>query len=160
LPRQSVVTQSHSSHSTSPHSNYPDGNSNPSDFQIARDVQYLTPYQDPSPSSLSPLSQFKRADLFSLPDSSMPPSAVYSPEPRSATSSENSPPGSAEAWTPSSKGPSVEPQRRGRPRREKPHIELAPDQPPTTQGKARSRVYVACVQWCVPSHNHDTVSDC
>ncbi|KAF9454801.1 hypothetical protein P691DRAFT_716672 [Macrolepiota fuliginosa MF-IS2] len=31
-------------------------------------------------------------------------------------------------------------------RREKPHIELAPDQPPTTQGRPRARVYVACVQ--------------
>lgn len=32
-------------------------------------------------------------------------------------------------------------------RREKPHIELAPDQPPTTQGRPRARVYVACLQW-------------
>lgn len=32
-------------------------------------------------------------------------------------------------------------------RREKPRIELAPDQPPTTQGKPRARVYVACLQW-------------
>ncbi|KAF8189129.1 hypothetical protein K438DRAFT_1593593 [Mycena galopus ATCC 62051] len=31
-------------------------------------------------------------------------------------------------------------------RREKPRIELAPDQPPTTQGKPRARVYVACIQ--------------
>lgn len=37
-------------------------------------------------------------------------------------------------------------------RREKPRIELAPDQPPTTQGKARARVYVACVQWWVHRH--------
>lgn len=34
-------------------------------------------------------------------------------------------------------------------RREKPRIELAPDQPLTTQGKPRTRVYVACVQWYV-----------
>ncbi|KAF9568802.1 hypothetical protein CPC08DRAFT_624611 [Agrocybe pediades] len=33
-----------------------------------------------------------------------------------------------------------------KPRREKPRIALAPDQPPTTQGKPRARVYVACVQ--------------
>ncbi|RDB17928.1 hypothetical protein Hypma_000681 [Hypsizygus marmoreus] len=33
-----------------------------------------------------------------------------------------------------------------KPRREKPRIELAPDQPPTTQGKPRARVYVACLQ--------------
>ena len=32
-------------------------------------------------------------------------------------------------------------------RREKPRIELAPDQPLTTQGKPRARVYVACIQW-------------
>lgn len=34
-------------------------------------------------------------------------------------------------------------------RREKPRIALAPDQPPTTQGKPRARVYVACLQWQV-----------
>ncbi|PPQ66262.1 hypothetical protein CVT24_007280 [Panaeolus cyanescens] len=33
-----------------------------------------------------------------------------------------------------------------KPRREKPRIELAPDQPFTTQGKPRARVYVACIQ--------------
>ena len=33
----------------------------------------------------------------------------------------------------------------------KPRIELAPDQPPTTQGKSRARVYVACLQWFVSS---------
>lgn len=32
-------------------------------------------------------------------------------------------------------------------RREKPKIELAADQPLTTQGKPRARVYVACLQW-------------
>ena len=35
----------------------------------------------------------------------------------------------------------------GRSRRDKPRLELAPDQPLTTQGKQRTRVYVACVQW-------------
>ena len=37
----------------------------------------------------------------------------------------------------------------GRSRREKPRLELASDQPLTTQGKPRMRVYVACVQWWV-----------
>jgi len=32
-------------------------------------------------------------------------------------------------------------------RREKPRLALAPDQPMTTQGKPRARVYVACAQW-------------
>lgn len=34
-------------------------------------------------------------------------------------------------------------------RREKTRIALAPDQPLTTQGKPRARVYVACLQWYV-----------
>lgn len=34
-----------------------------------------------------------------------------------------------------------------RARKEKPYIALAPDQPPTTQGKPRTRVFVACLQW-------------
>jgi hypothetical protein len=36
-------------------------------------------------------------------------------------------------------------------RKDKLRIELAPDQPPTTQGRPRARVFVACVQWYVPS---------
>lgn len=35
-------------------------------------------------------------------------------------------------------------------RRPKHRIELAPDQPLTTQGKPRARVFVACLQWLVP----------
>lgn len=35
-------------------------------------------------------------------------------------------------------------------RKDKTRIELSANQPPTTQGHARTRVYVACVQWCVP----------
>lgn len=38
-----------------------------------------------------------------------------------------------------------------KPRRDKPRIGLAPDQPPTTQGRPRARVFVACVQWYVLS---------
>ena len=37
-----------------------------------------------------------------------------------------------------------------KPRRDKPRIDLAPDQPPTTQGRRRARVFVACLQWYVP----------
>ncbi|KAI0070392.1 hypothetical protein K474DRAFT_1713375 [Panus rudis PR-1116 ss-1] len=39
------------------------------------------------------------------------------------------------------------PSRQTSKRKEKPRIELAPDQPLTTQGKPRARVYVACAQW-------------
>ncbi|KAJ7288164.1 hypothetical protein C8J57DRAFT_1279278 [Mycena rebaudengoi] len=45
----------------------------------------------------------------------------------------------SEAWSPAQSRPRKS-------RREKPRIELAPDQPPTTQGKPRARVYVACLQ--------------
>ena len=38
-----------------------------------------------------------------------------------------------------------------KPRKDKQRIELAPDQPPTSQGRPRARVFVACVQWCAPS---------
>ena len=50
---------------------------------------------------------------------------------------------------PASAKRSTSPQRYSSKRREKPRIELAPDQPLTTQGKPRTRVYVACVQWYV-----------
>ncbi|KAJ6508538.1 hypothetical protein C8R45DRAFT_967748 [Mycena sanguinolenta] len=46
----------------------------------------------------------------------------------------------SEAWSP------TQPTKSRKARREKPRIELAPDQPPTTQGKPRARVYVACLQ--------------
>lgn len=42
--------------------------------------------------------------------------------------------------------------------RERVRINLAPDQPPTTQGKPRERVYVACVQWCVVSRIMESIA--
>lgn len=37
-------------------------------------------------------------------------------------------------------------------RKDKMRIKLSSDQPPTTQGQPRTRVYVACTQWCAPLH--------
>lgn len=37
-----------------------------------------------------------------------------------------------------------------RSRKDKMRIELSADQPPTTQGRQRTRVFVACLQWCAP----------
>lgn len=37
-------------------------------------------------------------------------------------------------------------------RRDKMRLELSADQPPTTQGHRRARVFVACVQWYAPPH--------
>jgi len=50
--------------------------------------------------------------------------------------------------TPAEDEPSATSQQK-KSRRAKPHIDLAPDQPLTTQGKPRARVYVACIQWFV-----------
>lgn len=47
----------------------------------------------------------------------------------------------------SPQSPSFAPEPPRRKPRQKPKIQLAPDQPATTQGKQRKRVYVACVQW-------------
>ncbi|KAJ6525304.1 hypothetical protein DFH09DRAFT_936753 [Mycena vulgaris] len=63
---------------------------------------------------------------------------LSSNQPVSATSLDLSP--DSEAWSPSQQS------RPRKSRREKPRIQLAPDQPPTTQGKPRARVYVACIQ--------------
>jgi hypothetical protein len=35
--------------------------------------------------------------------------------------------------------------------KDKSRIDLAPDQPPTTEGRPRARVFVACLQWYAPS---------
>lgn len=44
-----------------------------------------------------------------------------------------------------------------KPRKDKPRIDLAPDQPPTTQGRARARVFVACFQWYATSPHRDLI---
>jgi hypothetical protein len=47
---------------------------------------------------------------------------------------------------------SASPQPRARkPLKDRPRLDLAPDQPPTTQGRPRARVFVACLQWYAPS---------
>jgi hypothetical protein len=99
---------------------------------------------------LPTLPQIGREDLASTMDTSI---LVhnYSPDPQSsmtASPSTHSSLGDSEAWISSSKKSLSEtPLRPRKTRREKPRIQLAPDQPPTTQGKPRARVYVACIQW-------------
>jgi hypothetical protein len=62
-------------------------------------------------------------------------------------------PKSAGYWSEVEKDITPQSSRSRKPRREKPRIDLAPDQPPTTQGKPRERVYVACLQWYITSFN-------
>lgn len=76
------------------------------------------------------------------------PRSAYPLEPDSAVTapSEHSP--NSEHCSPVRDAPFEAPRPRKQ-RREKPRIELAPNQPPTTQGKPRARVFVACLQWLV-----------
>lgn len=85
-------------------------------------------------------------------------STVTTPSPPSLISSTDGP---EVAWSssllsdsphvglPSSNSTSNQPQPR-KSRKEKLRIELAPNQPPTTQGRPRARVFVACLQWYAP----------
>ncbi|KAJ7189857.1 hypothetical protein GGX14DRAFT_484326 [Mycena pura] len=109
-------------------------NSPPARFQDH--VEYSAPQGLPAMSAgrLSEMSRIDTSAPFTRRDESQP-SGV---QPVSATSVDLS--GDSEAWSP------TQPARPRKPRREKTRIELAPDQPPTTQGKPRTRVYVACLQ--------------
>ncbi|RXW24529.1 hypothetical protein EST38_g1353 [Candolleomyces aberdarensis] len=109
----------------------------------------------------SPLPPLKRPDIsnmgenFSLP----PPHSSYLPETDSSLSAQPARLIESDLWGSGSTTTSSSPQAQPAPsyspseppkpkktRREKPKIALAPDQPPTTQGKPRARVYVACIQ--------------
>jgi hypothetical protein len=90
------------------------------------------------------------ADTSTVTDSN----AGCAPESNSTTTTSscgNSPHRESKQWSNEATQDDHPPPRARKARREKPRIQLAPDQPPTTQGKARSRVYVACVQWYVNS---------
>lgn len=63
--------------------------------------------------------------------------------------SANTPPSASGSSTPDLSAPSEPSMRQRKNRREKPHLRLAPDQPLTTSGTPRARVYVACAQWYV-----------
>ncbi|KAJ7176007.1 hypothetical protein C8R46DRAFT_1080390 [Mycena filopes] len=99
-------------------------------------LEYSMPQSVPSMSG-SRLAEMSRIDTSASQFSRRDPPPM-SAQPPSATSVDLS--GDSETWSP------VQSARPRKSRREKPRIELAPDQPPTTQGKPRARVYVACIQ--------------
>ena len=80
---------------------------------------------------------------FSVDGSPLPPSTRRT---RDSTNSSSRSGGGMEDSRASDGGP-VRTQKKSSRGRERVRIELAPDQPPTTQGKQRERVYVACLQW-------------
>ena len=86
------------------------------------------------------------SDLSSHPDSSTtpsPPSLIPSADGPDSLSPSSFFPDTPDLVPPSSN-------QNRKPRKDKPQIGLAPDQPPTTQGRPRERVFVACVQWFAP----------
>ncbi|KAJ7069638.1 hypothetical protein C8F01DRAFT_1113449 [Mycena amicta] len=102
----------------------------PSPVDAPYDRRYMD-YQGMSSTRLPEMSRIDTQYLRREP-------SLQSAQPLSATSVDMSP--DSEQWSP------TQPARPKKSRREKPRIELAPDQPPTTQGKPRARVYVACLQ--------------
>jgi len=104
----------------------------------------------PSIPSSSHLKRDNLIDTLSMP-TTHPDSSLELNSALTGASSEHS--GDSDFW-PSIKQDvtTPEPSKPRKTRREKPRIELAPDQPPTTQGKPRARVYVACLQWYVVLH--------
>ncbi len=99
-------------------------------------------------SVLSSVSRTQRNQLVlgtgSISVTMQPPQASDEPPSEVSVSAVSS--GGSELWSPVAAECVPNPPRPKK-RREKPRIELAPDQPPTTQGKPRARVYVACIQW-------------
>jgi hypothetical protein len=115
----------------------------------------------------SPLPPLKRPDISNMGENfNLPPShSSYLPETDSHLSAHPARLIESDLWGSGSPTTSSSPQAHPTPsqspsdppkprktRREKPKIALAPDQPPTTQGKPRARVYVACIQWSVFSY--------
>ena len=107
------------------------------------------PSSGTSPANLKRIQTLNVLDNISL--APYPSQQSFSPEQHSApvgSTSELS--GNSGFWLGGAPAPSPENSKPRKPRL-KPRIELAPDQPPTTQGKPRARVYVACLQWFVSS---------
>ncbi len=116
---------------------------------------YSSAYHAPSgpSSSIPPTSRARRIELSAALDTSdaglQPMAYPYLPLPPSSLTDAS---GDSDNWTtplPETPTEPVKPARKSRRTKEK--IALAPDQPPTTQGKPRARVYVACAQWSVPA---------
>jgi hypothetical protein len=147
-----LSSQAHDEHDHLPNANYfrPELHP-PSQFRSKNlDMQHISRLNHHTHTTLPSLPQLITANLDSAVDTSMLISNMgHAPEPNSATTSSSmeSTRRQSEPWSDSARDDHIP--RARKPRREKPRIELAPDQPPTTQGKPRSRVYVACVQWYV-----------
>ncbi|KAL0069865.1 hypothetical protein AAF712_003135 [Marasmius tenuissimus] len=133
--------------SFSPHyRHYPSSYTDPPPYNrlAASDVQ---PY-DIVGANVPSLSRMKRASSSSTLTHIAPPTVLNYQKSHSSQSVSSLPAHAAQA-SPVSDSFNASPEPPRRKSRQKPKIELAPDQPTTTQGKLRKRVYVACLQWYV-----------
>ena len=116
-------------------------------------LTFSTPLQSPFPSSTSTGSLITLSPTASLAmaTSGLPPQAdapqPNSPDATASSSKTISYPSPIEPCLAAASVADSPPPKKKRSGRERVRIALAPDQPPTTQGKQRERVYVACVQW-------------
>lgn len=113
---------------------------------------HIQGYADSSRSDLSNMSQMKRADMPDVLDnfSTSNPHTTFNHSTSAVPGPSSEHSGDSDFWPNNlTEVTQVDPPKPRKARREKPRIELAPDQPPTTQGKPRARVYVACLQWYV-----------
>jgi hypothetical protein len=109
-------------------------------------------YADSRRSDLSNMSQMKRGDMPDVLDnfSNSNPHTTFNHSTSAVPGPSSEHSGDSDFWPNNlTEVTQVDPPKPRKARREKPRIELAPDQPPTTQGKPRARVYVACLQWYV-----------
>lgn len=129
----------------------PDFTLSPPDFLQQLNSAHIA---DPSvPSQLGMSNDDRDLDFPQNEFHPMPPHQDSSASPPSLTTSTEGPGGSSPPFFPPDPldvGQSAFNQSR-KLRKDKQRIELAPDQPPTTQGRPRARVFVACVQWYAPS---------
>lgn len=129
------------SHLREMYQQYPDGGlRQPKSFSSNQPGPYHAPNPLPLPHILTQDLTIDTSTL--LPSANTEPPSAVSP-----LSYDGSPTTETDQCGKESQSPPASSTRQRKSRREKPHIELAPDQPPTTQGKPRARVYVACVQW-------------
>lgn len=131
------------------HQPYDRCNSSPTDLRLPSSATYHSQSEEDHRPVLPNLPQHNRGEIITTLHTHGygSPHSTFLPEPESALTAHSDHSGDSEFWPNAVQEHAPNPPRPKKARREKPRIELAPDQPPTTQGKPRARVYVACLQW-------------
>lgn len=138
------------------HQPYHRCNSNPTDLRLPSSATYRSQSEEDHRPVLPNLPQLSRGETTFHTNGHGSPHSTFLSEPESALTAHSDHSGDSEFWPTAVQEHAPNPSRPKKARREKPRIELAPDQPPTTQGKPRARVYVACLQWYAFFFLHDS----